>query len=238
MLLFMRYRLLLLLLAGPALGFGQPTGTVANNYTDVLDRGNSIVAFNLRDDPALGSPFLLPGWQPAEVLLLGNRQPKRVAVKYDLVRQQLRVRRAQGDSVIVPLGQLREFTLAPGPAARRFVPLSGPGTPDGFAETLSPGPHLQLLKQWARVAAQAPAANSNFASPTSVTVYADHPRYYLRGPGGRLTEVRPKRASLQEALAYYPAAQAAFKTRKGKLGSETELREAVEALDPLVPAAP
>ena len=50
--------------------------------------------------------------------------------------------------------------------------------------------------------------------------------------------MRPRRASLQEALAYYPAAQAAFKARKSKLGTEAELREAVAALDPLVPAAP
>lgn len=234
----MRYRLLLPLLAVPALGFGQPTGTVGRNYTDILDKGNNIVAFDLHEDAAQGNPFLLPAWLPADVLLLGNRQPKQVPVKYDLVRQQLRVRRPQGDSVIVPLSQLREFTLTPGPQARRFVPLSGPGTPDGFAEILSPGPHVQLLKQWAKTVVQAPAANSTYAAPTTVNAYADRPRYYLRTPNGRLAEVRLKRGSLQEALAAYPTALQALKARKGPLNSEAELRDAIAALDPLVTAAP
>ncbi len=234
----MRFRILIPLLAAPVLSFGQPTGEVARNYTDILDRGNNIVSFDLRDNAAQGNPFLTPTWLPADVLVLGNRQPKQVPVKYDLVRQQLRVRRPQGDSVIVPLSQLREFTLTPGPDARRFVPLSGPGTPDGFVEILGPGPHLQLLKEWIKAVVQAPVAASGYATSTTVSAYIERPRYYLRGPQGRLTEVHPKRSSLQEALVYYPAALQAFKARKGSLSSEAELREAVVALDPLVAAAP
>ncbi|TPG61755.1 hypothetical protein EAH73_20100 [Hymenobacter nivis] len=227
--------MLLPLLAGPALGFGQSTGTVGNNYTDVLDKGNNIVAFSPRDEGVQGSPLLLAAWTPAAVLLRGNATPKLAAVKYDVVHQQLRVRRAQGDSVVVPIGQLQEFTLTPGEAPRRFVRLGAAGAPDGFAEVLSPGPHLQLLKLWNKEVAQAPASNSSYAAPTTTSAYADRPRYYLRGPQGQLAEVRPKRASLQEALAPYPAAQQALKARKGSLNSEAELRAAVAALDPLVP---
>ena len=231
----MRYRLLLPLLAGPALGFGQSTGTVGNNYTDVLDKGNSIVAFSPPDDGVQGSPLLLRAWTPAALLLHGNTAPKLVPVKYDVVRQQLRVRRAQGDSVVVPLSQLQEFVLTPGPAARRFVPLGAPGAPDGFAEVLTPGPHLQLLKLWDKAVEQAPTSTSSYAAPTSISTYADRPKYYLRGPQGPAVEVRPKRASLQVALAAYPAAQQALKVRKGNINSEAELRDAVAALDPLVP---
>ncbi|MGI4886947.1 MAG: hypothetical protein ACRYFR_18470, partial [Janthinobacterium lividum] len=216
----MRYRLLLPLLAGPALGFGQSTGTVGNNYTDILDKGNSIVAFSPPDDGVLGSPLLLRAWTPAEVLLRGNAKPKLVPVKYDVVRQQLRVRRAQGDSVVVPSGQVQEFTLTPGPGARRFVRLAAAGAPGGFAEVLGPGTNLQLLKYWDKAVEQAPASNSSYAAPTSVNTYADRPKYYLRGPKGHLAEVRPKRASLQEALAAYPAAQQALKARKGSLSTE------------------
>ncbi|AMJ66114.1 hypothetical protein [Hymenobacter sp. PAMC 26628] len=231
----MHYRLLLPLLAGPALGFGQSTGTVGNNYTDVLDKGNSIVAFSPPDDGVQGSPLLLRAWTPAAVLLRGNAAPKLVPVKYDVVHQQLRVRRAQGDSVVVPLGQLQEFTLTPGPAARRFVPLGASGAPDGFAEVLTPGLHLQLLKYWDKAVEQAPASTSSYAAPASVSAYADRPKYYLRGPNGRLAEVRPKRASLQEVLAAYPAAEQALKARKGSLSTEAELCATVAALDPLVP---
>ncbi len=232
--LLVRYRLLLPLLAAPALGFGQPTGASGRNYTDILDKGNNIVAFDLRGDEVRGTPFLVPAWTPAEVLLLGNRTPKAVPVKYDLVRQQLRVRRPPGDSVVVPLSQLQEFTLTPGPAPRRFVRLAAAGAPDAFAEVIGPGPHLQLLKYWGKEVEKVPAANSSYAVPTTVNAYVDRARYYLRTPDGRLAEVRPKRASLQEALAAYPAAQQALRARKGGLGSEAELREAVAALDPLL----
>ncbi|OGX85696.1 hypothetical protein [Hymenobacter coccineus] len=231
----MRYRLLLPLLAGPALGFGQSTGTVGNNYTDVLDKGNSIVAFSPPDAGVQGSPLLLRAWTPAAVLLRGNTAPKLAPVKYDVVHQQLRVRRAQGDSVVVPLGQVQEFTLTPAAGPRRFVPLGAPGAPTGFAEVLSPGPHLQLLKLWDKTVEQAPASNSSYAAPTTTSAYADRPKYYLRGPSGQLTEVRPKRASLQAALAAYPTAQQALKARKGSLSTEAELRDALAALDALVP---
>lgn len=234
----MRYHLLLLLLAGPVLGFGQPTGAPGRNYTDILDKGNNIVAFDLHEDHVRGSPFLSSVWTPAQVLLVGNRQPQLAPVKYDAARQQLRVRRPQGDSVIVPASQLQEFLLNPGPQSRRFVRLASAGVPEGFAEVLSPGPHLQLLKQWVKAVEEAPAASSGYAAASTTRVYVDRFKYYVRTPNGQLAAVRLKRASLQEALVGYPAALQALKTSKGSLNSEAELRNAIAALDPLVMPAP
>ena len=223
--------LLLPLLGLPLLGTAQTDDQTRQTVT-VFNSGFSPVVRN--SDAVQGSPLLLPAWTPARLLLAGSAKPVAAPVKYDVVRQELRVRRAAGDSVAVTAAQVQEFTLDAGAPARRFVPLGG--APGGFAEVLSPGPHLQLLKRYEKVVEKAAASGAGYASTSVVNTYGDRSTYYLRGPGGRLAEVRPKRASLQEALAAYPAALAALKARKGSLGSEADLRAAVDALDPLVGA--
>ncbi|OGX85699.1 hypothetical protein BEN49_11080 [Hymenobacter coccineus] len=103
---------------------------------------------------------------------------------------------------------------------------------------LSPGTNLQLLKYWDKVVEKSAGGGSAYASTAVTSTYADHAKYYLLAPNGRLAEVRPKRASLAEALAAYPAAQQALKARKGSINSEAELRDAVAALDPVVTKVP
>ncbi|MFD1469166.1 hypothetical protein ACFQ48_13105 [Hymenobacter caeli] len=223
--------LLLPLLGLPLLATAQ-TDDQTRQMTNIFNSGFSPVVrsgFEVQ-----GSPLLLAAWTPAALLLTGSTKPVAAPVKYDLVRQELRVRRPTGDSVAVTAAQVQEFTLAAGSPARRFVRLAGPGAPAGFAEALTPGPHLQLLKYYEKVVETAAASGSGYASTATTSAYADHTKYYLKGPDGKLAEVRPKRASLQEALAAYPAALAALKARKGSLGNEAELRDAVAALDPLV----
>lgn len=226
--------LLLPLLGLPLLGAAQ-TDDQTRYMTSVFNSGFSPVArsgFEVQ-----GSPLLLATWTPAELLLPGNAKPVSAPVKYDVVRQELRVLRPAGDSVAVSAAQVKSFTLAGGGALRHFVPFGGPGAPNGFAEVLSPGINLQLLKYWDKVIEKS-SGGGGYASTTVVSTYADHTRYYLLAPNGRLAEVRPKRASLQEALAAYPAAQQALKARKGNINSEAELRDAVTALDPTVAKAP
>ena len=229
-----RLKLLLPLLGLPLLGAAQ-TEDQTRQMTNVFNSGFSPVARSGYE--VQGSPLLLAAWTPAELVLPGRAKPVAAPVKYDVVRQKLRVLRPAGDSVAVAAAQVQSFTLAGGPL-RHFVPLSGPGAPGGFAEVLSPGPNLQLLKYWEKIVEKAPASGAGYGSTQIASTYVDRARYYLRTPDGRLTEVRPKRASLQEALAAYPAAQQALRARKGGLGSEAELREAVAALDPLLAKAP
>jgi len=219
-----RLKLLLPLLGLPLLGRAQ-TEDQTRQMTNVFDSGFSPVARGGYE--VQGSPFLLTAWAPTK--------PVAAPLKYDVVRQELRVRRSAGDSVTVPTAQVQEFTLT-GPQPRRFVRVAG--TPDGFAEVISPGPHLMLLKYWEKVVEKSAAGGSGYGSTSTVSAYADRAKYYLRGPNGKQMEVRPKRAGLQEALAAYPAALQALKARKGSLSSEAELRAAVTALDALVTAAP
>ncbi|AMJ66112.1 hypothetical protein [Hymenobacter sp. PAMC 26628] len=227
--------LLLPLLGLPLLGAAQ-TDDQTRYMTNVFNSGFGPVArsgFEVQ-----GSPLLLAAWTPAELLLPGNTKPVSARVKYDVVRQELRVLRPAGDSVAVSAAQVKSFTLAGGGAPRHFVPFSSPGAPNGFAEVLSPGTNLQLLKYWDKIVEKSAGGGSGYASTAVTSTYADHARYYLLAPGGRLAEVRPKRASLQEALAAYPAAQQALKARKGNINSEAELRDAVAALDAVATKAP
>ncbi|TPG61753.1 hypothetical protein [Hymenobacter nivis] len=232
----MKLTLLLPLLGLPLLGAAQ-TDDQTRYMTNVFNSGFGPVARSGYE--VQGSPLLLAAWTPAELMLPGNAKPVSARVKYDVVRQELRVLRPAGDSVAVSAAQVKSFTLASGLGApRHFVPFSSPGAPGGFAEVLSPGTNLQLLKYWDKVVEKSAGGGSAYASTAVTSTYADHAKYYLLAPGGRLAEVRPKRASLQEALAAYPAALAALKARKGSLNSEAELRDAVAALDPVVTKAP
>jgi hypothetical protein len=231
----MKLTLLLPLLGLPLLGVAQ-TDDQSRYMTNVFNSGFSPVS--RAGYEVQGSPLLLAAWTPAELMLPGNAKPVSARVKYDVVRQELRVLRPAGDSVAVSAAQVKSFTLAGGGAPRHFVPLNSPGAPSGFAEVLSPGTNLQLLKYWEKVVEKGAGGGSGYASTAVVSTYADHARYYLLALSGHLAEVRPKRASLQEALAAYPAAQQALKARKGSLNSEAELRDAVTALDPLVTKAP
>lgn len=185
-----------------------------------------------------GNPFLTPGWIPANIYLLGNTAPTPTTMRYDVYRQEVRVRRPQGDSVIVPLSRIKEFTLMP-PTGRRFVcypaatlPAEVQGT---CAEVLADGSHLQLLKFWRKELTKQPVENSSYASNSTIDVLETTARYYLRWPAdGHLVAVRLKRSSLEQALAGQSAALAALKARKGNLSSEADLAAAVQALDPTI----
>ena len=186
-----------------------------------------------------GTPFLLPGWTPASVQLVGNTNPASTTLRYDIFRQELRVRRTQGDSVVVPLNRVKEFTLTG--TGQRFVcypPATLPTEVAGAcAEVLADGPHLQLLKFWRKEIVKQPADNASYGSNSTMDVLQQTTRYYLRWPAdGHLTAVRLKRSSLEQALASQPAALAALKARKGGMGTEAELAAAVVALDPTVVA--
>jgi hypothetical protein len=191
-----------------------------------------------------GSPFLLPRWETATLRLAPERPPVTVPLKYDIYHQELRVRRPQGDSVVVPLAQVREFTLSGGGGAtptRRFVCYPAATLPaevgGAAAEVLADGPHAQLLKFVRKAVVKQAGESSAYASNSSINVLEEQKAYFLRWPAdGHLTPIRLKRSSLEQALAGQPAALAALKTRKGALGTEAEVAAAVGAIDPLLTA--
>jgi hypothetical protein len=190
-----------------------------------------------------GSPFLLPRWETATLRLTpAERPPVTVPLKYDVYHQELRVRRPQGDSVVVPLTQVREFSLAGVGGVtptRRFVCYPAATLPaavgGGAAEVLADGPHVQLLKFVRKALVKQAGEASAYASNSSINMLEEQSAYFLRWPAdGHLTPIRLKRASLEQALAGQPAALAALKARKGNLGSEADMAAAVGAIDPLL----
>ena len=189
-----------------------------------------------------GSPFLLPRWETATLRLAPERPPVTVLLKYDVYHQELRIRRPQGDSVVVPLVQVREFSLtAVGGVTptRRFVcyPAATLPTEAGgaAAEVLADGAHAQFVKFVQKKVVKQAGESSAYASNSSINVLEEQKSYYLHWPAdGHFTPIRLKRSSLEQALAGQPAALAALKTRKGSLSSEAEMAAALGAIDPLL----
>jgi hypothetical protein len=233
-----------------ALGLGCPLLSHAQtNQSSELARDNSNNFNNgystapANTNTIQGSPFLLPRWESATLRLApAERPPVTVPLKYDVYHQELRVRRPQGDSVVVPLAQVREFSLtAVGGVTptRRFVCYPAATLPaevgGGAAEVLTDGAHVQLLKFVRKAVVKQAGEGSAYASNSSVNVLEEQQAYFLRWPAdGHLTPIRLKRASLEQALAGQPAALAALAARKGNLGSEADMAAAVGALDPLL----
>jgi hypothetical protein len=188
-----------------------------------------------------GTPFLLAYWAPAKVQLAAGGNPIATSLKYDVYRQELRVKRPQGDSVTVPLTKVRDFSLTGNGATRRFVCYPAatlpPETGGGCAEVLADGTHAQLLKFLRKEIVKQAGESSSYASASMVSVLEAKTSYYLRWADGHLSPLRLKRASLEQALAGQPAALAALKTQKGSLSSEADLAAAVTAIEPLLTGA-
>ena len=182
-----------------------------------------------------GNPFLVASWLPASLQLIGSATPASVPLRYDIYRQELRVRRPQGDSVIVPLNRVKEFSLTG--LNRRFVCYPAASLPadvaGACAEVLADGSQLQLLKFVRKKLIKQPSEQGSYATTTMVEALEETTAYYLRWPAdGHLAAVRLKRGSLEQALSGQPAALAALKARKGSLSSEAEVAAAVLAINP------
>ena len=224
------------LLASPLLGAAQQTD-LGRDKSGNLNGGYELAPADSHD--VKGSPFLVPYWSPATLWLAGAPAATPATLKYDVFKQELRARRPQGDSVIVPLAKVQEFTLTGAGAPRRFISYPAAGLPSELAgtcaEVLADGTHAQLLKVWHKALVKQAGESNGYASARMVAVLEDQFTYYLRWPAdNRWAAVRLKRASLEQALAGQPAALAALKARKGGLNSEADVASAVLALDPLL----
>lgn len=201
---------------------------IPGNYAVLAPDGSQI----------LGSYNLWPAWTPAKILLLGNREVLAAPLKYDIYRQELRVQRSQGDSIIVPLGKVREFTLGDAPQVRRFVcwpvaqlPSASGG---GCGEVLAGGPSLQLVKFWRRVAVRRYRSGGSYASNVVENQLEEQTQYYLHWPDNSFSPVRLRRSSLIEALAGHPTALRQLESYHGNLTTEAGMSAAIRQLEPLL----
>jgi hypothetical protein len=225
-----------LLLMCPLLSAAQQTD-LGRDKSGNLNGGYELAPADSRD--VKGSPFLLPGWSSATLLLTGTQAAMPATLKYDVLKRELRARRPAGDSVIVPLTKVQEFTLTGAGAPRRFITYSGAGLPAELAgicaEVLADDARVQLLKVWRKVLVKQAGENSGYASGRMVTAFEDQTTYYLRWPANNhWVPMRLKRASLEQVLTDQPAALAALKARKGNLSNEADMAAAVLAIAPLL----
>ena len=224
------------LLTLPLLGRAQ-TSELARDNKGNFNNGYSLAPADA--DDLQGTPFLLPYWAPATLDLGPTGQPVPVALKYDVYRQELRVRRPAGDSVLVPLARVRAFRLTDAGRERRFACYPAAALPTdaggGAAEVLAAGPHAELLKFVRKEVVKRAVTDGSYGSNSTVNVLREQARYYLRlAPDGPFLPLKLKRASLEQALAGQPAALAALRVRKGSLGSEADLVSTFGALEPLL----
>jgi hypothetical protein len=225
-----------------ALSLSVPLSGKAQNSELNRDPGNNFnngYALPAADrNEVKGSAFLLPYWSPATIQLTAGGAAIPTALKYDVYRQELRIKRPQGDSVIVPLNKVKDFSLTSNATPRRFVCYPAATLPPeaggGCAEVLADGTHAQFLKFVRKEVVKQAGESSSYASASTVSVLETQTNYYLRWADGHLSPLRLKRASLEQALAGQAAALATLKIRKGGLTSEADLAAAVIAIDPLL----
>ena len=223
----MKHLALLALLACPGLGAAQTSEVNRDQRSSNLNNGYTLVPPEATG--VQGSALLVPGWLPGTVQLNGSSQPLAVPLKYDIYHQELWARRPAGDSVVVALARVQGFTLAAaGGLPRRFVcyPASAlpPDVGGGCGEVLYEGPAVQLLKYQRKELVKKPAENGSYVSTTTIAVLEEETRYYLRWVAdGHYGTLKPKRASLEQALAGHASALAALKARKGSVSTEAEL---------------
>jgi hypothetical protein len=242
----MRTCLLLSLITLPIAGFAQNKAVESRASentrarTEVGEDGYDVFAFNSRDKSVRGTPMLSSQWQPAEILLVGNTKPLSAPVKYDIHQHQLRVRRTQGDSILLPTARVQEFSLSQLDASgnqrpHRFVRYESPSLPAELngvcAEVLSGGNSLQLLKFWNKKLISE-RENNNISSIATVQRYDENNKYYVRwASDGRLVPIRLKRGSLKDALATQPDALKVLEEQKGSLSTEVEIVAAIMAIN-------
>ena len=219
----------------PLIGAAQTTDTYTDPREGTLNDRYALGYFMTPhgEVAAQGNVFLVPNWTPGQLHLAGNTKPIAAPLKYDIYSQEVRARRPNGDSVAVPVAKIKEFAMV----NRRFVCYPAatlpPETGGGCAEVLADGSHAQLLKFARKVLVKQNSQGNSYASSTTISVLEEQKFYYLRWPAeSRLTPMRLKRASLEQALAGQPAALAALKARKGSIGNEEELADAVATVAP------
>ena len=232
---FLKSAALALGCALPLLGHAQGS-ELARDHSNNFNNGYSMPP--PETNTLQGSPFLLAYWSPGTILLNASTQPVAMPLKYDVYRQELRVRRAKGDSVVVPLAQVREFSLTANGPARRFLCYSSatlPAEGGSCGEVLFEGPRAQLLKFVHKELTKQSVNSGSYASNNTVSVLEEQTHYYLRWPAdGHFTPLKLKRASLEQALASQPVALAALRARRGSFSSEADFAAAVAAIDPLL----
>ncbi|HEX8330035.1 MAG TPA: hypothetical protein VF629_21040 [Hymenobacter sp.] len=207
------------------------------------DNGFDLIAFDTRPRTVRGTPFVVPGWAMGEVRLGAKAKPMSGVLKFDVFNQQVRALRPQGDSIILAPGSILSFSLRPTgingqPEERRFEllpPGAVTGVPVAFAEALSSGEELRLLKLPRKTIIKG-NSDPSYSSSNPVDSYQNSAQYFLRWADGTVVSVKPTQASIVAAVALRQSAVAAAETKnKTKARSDAELAAVVQRMNEAMP---
>ena len=209
------------------------------DINEVTANATDVMAFDVRARLLRGTPYLVPGWATGEVLLGTATNAVAGRLKFDVYNQEVRALRPQGDSIVLSSVQVKAFTLRPtGPGGtalvRQFERL-----PDGllppltvaYAERLSPGNELRLLKFQQKIIVKG-AAQGSYNSNGAVDFFQSREQYFLRWADGSCVAVKPNRTSILAAVAMrQPAVVAAEAQAKTKPRTDEELANMVQRIN-------
>lgn len=215
------------------------------SVNDAGDFGYDVIVFNNRDRNVQGSPFLVGGWSNGEVRTSPGERVTPGVLKFDAFAHQVRLRRPAGDSIIIESARLRGFVLRPGlgggaaAAERRFERLPDGAVPEvaaAFAETLSSGNEVRLLKLQRKFIVKGRSGSGGYTAATP-DAFENLTQYYLRWADGTCVPVKPNSGSLLASVALRkPAEAAAEKLSKTKARTDAELAALVQRVDAVLAA--
>ena len=205
--------------------------------------GYDLLAFDSRARTIRGTPFILPSWAVGEVWWGTATKPLAGVFKFDIAAHQLRALRQTGDSIILAPEKVQGFTLRPTgpdskPEERHFERLPTalvPELPVAYAEALSKGPELKLLRFQKKTVLKG-HADPSYSSNTPVDSYLSSAQYYLRWSDGTYVAVKPTKGSVLTAVAARHATLAAAELQdKTKARTDAELGALVQRLESAMP---
>jgi hypothetical protein len=209
------------------------------DINDISGEGLEAVPFDTRVRFVRGTPFLVQSWAMGDVQIENAPKPTAAILKFDVFNQQLRALRPQGDSIVLAPEKIKGFTLRPtGPDGKTMerhferLPITlVPETEEAFAEDLSMGKELRLLKFQQKKIVKGQAAMA-YGSNSATDSYQSSTQYYLRWADGTYMVVKANKASILSAVASRQAAAVAAEAQdKTKVRSDAELGAMVQRIE-------
>ncbi len=205
-------------------GSNNTTGNMGHDNLKRLTRNGCVTTFDNRYEGIRGTPFLYDVWQPTNVWIEGNNGPIATESKFMVYeKQELRVKRPEGDSIILNNPQVIQFQFIN--QNRTFKRISHEQNALGeFMEVIYEGEKYSVFaKRYCKlIKAKAGGAYSE-GVPFDQLIIEDE--YYLRTDSHKkLTLFKTNRGSLLKVLPGQDDAMIKFqKDNKLKLDKEPDL---------------
>ncbi len=183
----------------------------------------------------VGTPFLKSEWSRGTLLLASGNEME-VDLKYDIYRDQVRVRRVTGDSLIVQPGLIREFAFENMLVDQlRFIYLLNVKQVDrnsdiGYFQQVWKGENYSLLAKWVKEMRMAERPSA-YSSGRNYNELVNKPKRYYVLRDNVLMKVKPKKSDILKLFPEHKKEIADYLSgTKGKI-DERRMKAIVELID-------